>query len=76
MQIFIGNLNKMATARHLADLFHPFGSVSGSRIIRDDKTGFSMGFGYIEMDIRCGKLAIQKLNCLLFMNSYMEVREV
>jgi len=76
MQIFIGNLSTMATARHLADLFLPFGSVSASKIIRDDKTGISKGFGFIEMDIRCGKVAIQKLNCLLFMNSYMEVCEV
>lgn len=75
MQIFIGNLSKMTTSRHLADLFVPFGAVQASKIIRDDLTGHSLGFGFIEMDVRSAKLAIQKLDCLLFMNSYVEVKK-
>lgn len=76
MQIFIGNLSKMTTSRHLADLFLPFGAVQTSKIIRDDLTGHSLGFGFIEMDTRSGTRAIQKLNCFLFMNSYVEVKQV
>jgi RNA recognition motif-containing protein len=75
MQIFIGNLSRMTTSRHLADLFLPFGAVQASKIIRDDLTGHSLGFGFIEMDTRCGTRAIQKLDCRLFMNSYVEVKE-
>jgi RNA recognition motif-containing protein len=76
MQIFIGNLSRMATSRHLADLFHPFGAVMTSKIIRDDLTGHSLGFGFIEMDVRSAKLAIQKLDRCLFMNSYVDVKQV
>jgi RNA recognition motif-containing protein len=76
MQIYIGNLSVMTTAHQLATLFLPFGSVRISRIVRDEKTGRSMGFGFIEMDTPQGaKSAIRKLNRFLFMNSYMEVKE-
>ncbi len=75
MQIFIGNLSKMTTARHLAELFLPFGKVLTSNIVRDTSTGYSLGFGYIEMDSRSGMIAIKRLNRLLFMNSYVEVNE-
>jgi len=76
MQIYIGNLNEMATAHHLADLFIPFGCVLLSRIVRDEKTGRSLGFGFIEMETNNAKRAIKRLNCRLFMNSYMEVEEM
>jgi RNA recognition motif-containing protein len=76
MQIYIGNLNVMTTAHQLANLFLPFGSVRLSRIVCDKKTGRSLGFGFIEMDTKCAKSAIRKLNRFLFMNSYMEVKEV
>jgi len=76
MQIYIGNLNEMATARHLADLFIPFGCVLLSRIVRDEKTGRSLGFGFIEMEANNAKRAIERLNRRLFMNSYMEVTEM
>ncbi len=76
MQIYIGNLNKMTTAHHLACLFLPFGGVQLSRIARDEKTGRSLGFGIIEMEANSAKKAIQKLNRYLFMNSYVEVAEL
>ena len=76
MQIYIGNLNVMTTAHQLANLFLPFGLVKFSRIVSDQKTGRSLGFGYIEMDTRGAKSAIRKLNYFFFMNSYVEVKEV
>jgi RNA recognition motif-containing protein len=76
MQIFIGNLNRMTTARHLAELFLPFGMVHTVKIISDGMTGHSLGYGYIEMEPNCGKLAVQRLDHRLFMNYYMEVNEV
>ena len=75
MRIFIGNLSKMTTARQLADLFHPFGEVLTSKIVKNESTGHSMGFGFIEMASQFGIPAIRKLNSRLFMNSYMEVTE-
>ena len=76
MQIYIGNLSQMTTTHHLVNLFLPFGKVRFSRIASDEKTGRSLGFGYIEMDPTGAKNAIRKLNRILFMNSYMEVKEV
>lgn len=75
MQIRIGNLNVMTTARHLAELFLPFGKVISSKILTGGKKGRSRGMGFIEMDNSCGKEAISKLHLLLFMNSYIEVEE-
>ena len=76
MQIYIGNLSEMTTAHQLAHLFLPFGSVKFSHIERDAKTGRSLCFGFIEMDLSSGKSAIRKLNHILFMNAYVEVAAV
>jgi RNA recognition motif-containing protein len=76
MQIYIGNLSVMTTSHQLANLFLPFGSVRLSRIVCDKKTGRSLGFGFVEMDTKSAKTAIRRLNRFLFMNSYMEVKEV
>jgi RNA recognition motif-containing protein len=76
MQIFIGNLNRMTTARHLADLFLPYGMVRTVKIISDQMTGHSLGYGYIEMEPNCGKLAVRRLDRRLFMNCYIKVDEV
>lgn len=76
MQIRIGNLNVMTTARQLAELFLPFGKVTSSRILQSGPKGRSQGTGFIEISGSCGKEAIRKLHCMLFMNSYIEVDEV
>jgi len=76
MQIYIGNLSQMTTSHQLATLFLPFGMVRISRIEKDAATGRSLGFGFIEMEAVNAKRAIQKLNRFLFMNSYMEVKEI
>lgn len=76
MQIYIGNLSVMTTSHQLANLFLPFGSVRFSRIARDEKTGRSLGFGFIEMDPQGASSAIRKLNRFLFMNSYVEVKKI
>ncbi|HEY4209588.1 MAG TPA: RNA-binding protein [Puia sp.] len=75
MQIRIGNLNVMTTARQLAELFVPFGKVLSSKIVSYGPKGRSQGMGFIEMDSSCGEQAIRKLHRLLFMNSYIEVDE-
>jgi RNA recognition motif-containing protein len=46
------------------------------KIISDRITGHSLGYGYIEMEPNCGKLAVRRLDHRLFMNYYMEVNEV
>ena len=76
MQIRIGNLNVMTTQKQLAELFHPFGRVTSSKIATSDPKGRSRRIGFIEINNFCGKEAIRKLHLLLFMNSYIEVDEV
>lgn len=76
MQICIGNLNVMTTAKQLAELFHPFGKVVSSKILSCDAEGRSGRIGFVEMDRLCGRQAIRKLHRLLFMNTYIEVDEV
>jgi RNA recognition motif-containing protein len=76
MQIYIGNLSEMTTAQQLANLFLPYGSVKFPRIVRDEKTGRSLRYGFIEMERRAAESAIRRLNRFLFMNSYVEVKEV
>jgi len=75
MQIHIGNLNMMTTAKQLAELFLPFGRVFSSKIEREGPKGLSKGAGFIVMDNVCGRQAIRKLHRLLFMNSYIDVKE-
>ncbi|MDO6432808.1 RNA-binding protein [Flavitalea sp. BT771] len=76
MQILIGNLNSNTTAKHLTDLFLPYGAVYSCKIVSDTATGHSIGIGYIDMESHYAKVAIQQLNRLQFMNYYMEVSEV
>jgi len=76
MQVYIGNLSEMTTAHQLARLFLPFGSVQFSHIERDKKTGRSLRFGFIEMDMPNAISAIKKLNHILFMNAYVDVAGV
>lgn len=74
MTIYISNLSIMTTAIHLSNLFVEFGRVLSAKI-SIDKTGHSMGFGYIVMDEQSGRSAINGLNSLNFMNHYIEVSE-
>ncbi|HVU55589.1 MAG TPA: RNA-binding protein [Puia sp.] len=76
MQIRIGNLNIMTTAKQLAELFIPFGKVTSSRIVSSGPRTGTRRWGFIEMDNSCGREAIRKLHQFLFMNSYIEVDEV
>jgi len=66
----------MTTQKQLAELFHPFGRVTSSKIATSDPKGRSRRIGFIEINNFCGKEAIRKLHLLLFMNSYIEVDEV
>lgn len=75
MNIFVGNLSDMTTARHLLNLFVSFGAVRSVKIMMDGVSGHSRGFAYVVMDNRAGYVAIRELNNMQFMNSYMEVAE-
>jgi RNA recognition motif-containing protein len=63
MNIFIRNLPIDVNNEDLRDFFTEYGKVSSAQIIRDKFTGFSRGFGYVEMpDEEAAKKAIRELN--------------
>lgn len=49
MNIYVGNLPREATEDDLRQAFEAFGQVTSAKIITDKFTGYSRGFGFVEM---------------------------
>lgn len=49
MNIYVGNLPREATEDDLRQAFEAFGQVTSVKIITDKFTGYSRGFGFVEM---------------------------
>jgi RNA recognition motif-containing protein len=49
MRLYVGNLSYDTAEQDLQDLFAPLGSVESVRLIRDQFSGRSRGFGFVEM---------------------------
>ena len=49
MNIYIGNLSPRTSEEELRGVFEEFGEVGSARIIKDNSTGKSKGFGFVEM---------------------------
>ncbi len=49
MRIYVGNLSFNTAEQQLEELFAPLGDVASVRLIRDQATGRSRGFGFVEM---------------------------
>lgn len=47
--VYVGNLPWRTTEDDLAVLFEPFGPVVSARIIQDQITGRSCGYGFVEL---------------------------
>ncbi|TFH40792.1 MAG: RNA-binding protein [Chrysiogenales bacterium] len=63
VNIYVGNLSYDATESQLKDLFGQYGEVLSVKIIMDQYSGRSKGFGFIEMaDKNDAESAIQKLD--------------
>ena len=63
MRIYVGNLSFNTEEQGLQDLFGQFGAVDSVRLIRDQATGRSRGFGFVEMATpEDAEQAISKLN--------------
>lgn len=48
-KIYVGSLSASITNEQLQALFTPFGKVDSARVITDQDTGTSKGFGFVEM---------------------------
>ncbi len=63
MNIYVGNLPPQVVEQELETIFKEYGSIQSVKIIRDNISGDSRGFGFIEMyDRVAAKKAIESLN--------------
>jgi RNA recognition motif-containing protein len=63
MNLYVGNLPYQLTETDLQNLFSPFGEVTSAKIIKDNYSGQSKGFGFVEMpDNNGAQAAIKELN--------------
>jgi RNA recognition motif-containing protein len=63
MNIYVGNLPYKITESDIQDLFSPFGEVTSVKIIKDNYSGQSKGFGFVEMaNNNEGQAAMKELN--------------
>jgi RNA recognition motif-containing protein len=49
MNIYVGNLSYDVTEEDLKEAFQAFGAVDAVRVLKDNYTGRSKGFGFVEM---------------------------
>lgn len=75
-KIFVGNLSWKASEETLKPLFEAFGTVVSIKIIRDQYTGKSKGFGFVEMetDDEAAK-CIQELNDKPFLDRNLRLSQ-
>jgi cold-inducible RNA-binding protein len=50
MRMYVGNLDLSTTDSDLAAAFRPFGSVASAMVMRNNNTGETHGYGFVEMD--------------------------
>ena len=63
MNLYVSNLGEQITDESLRGVFATYGEVSSSKIIKDRFTGYSRGFGFVEMpDETEAKKAMAKIN--------------
>lgn len=79
MNLYVSNLGDQITEESLGAIFATHGAVSSSTIVKDEDTGASKGFAYINMpdDTEASK-AMEKLNGMVVNGrnvSVIEARE-
>jgi RNA recognition motif-containing protein len=62
MKLYVGNLGSTFTDVQLQSLFAQHGSVQSAKMIRDQHTGQTRGFGFVEMADAEAKQAMELLN--------------
>ena len=63
MNIYVGNLSYQVSEEDLKKAFEVFGEVDTAKIIKDNYTGRSKGFGFVEMPAQAeAQSAIEGLN--------------
>jgi RNA recognition motif-containing protein len=63
MNIYVAGLSYSMNDADLANLFAAYGEVTSAKVIMDNYTQKSRGFGFVEMsDVKAGQTAIEELN--------------
>jgi len=62
MKIYVGNLSYVITEEQLKETFSEFGEVISAKLIQDQLSGKSKGFGFVEMPDVDAEDAIQALD--------------
>jgi len=76
INIYVGNLSFDANEDQLKELFEAYGRVDSAKIISDQFTGRSRGFGFVEMAEREeGMRAIEELDAKEFIGRSLRVNE-
>ena len=76
MNIFIGNLSYNVTEGDLRQTFEAFGQVASTTVIKDEQSGRSKGFGFVEMHEQAeAQSAIAALNGQAFKGRTVTVNE-
>jgi RNA recognition motif-containing protein len=76
MNIYVGNLSRQAGETELRTLFGVLGEVKSVKIIKDNVSGESRGFAFIEMPHENEALeAIRELDSKEFQNRRLKVNE-
>ncbi|MES2704946.1 MAG: RNA-binding protein [Bacteroidota bacterium] len=76
MNLFVGNLHPETNANALRTLFSEFGEIVSSKVIHDNATGASRGFGFVEMaDKFQAYNAIDNLDSTFFEGNIISVKE-
>ena len=76
MKIFIGNLSFNVTGGDLRQAFEAFGEVASATVIKDEQSGRSKGFGFVEMPVQTeAQSAIAALNGQAFKGRTITVNE-
>ncbi|OSZ78777.1 hypothetical protein CAP35_11165 [Chitinophagaceae bacterium IBVUCB1] len=76
MNLFIGNLNPETTEESLEKAFSEFGEIVSIKVIRDNETGLSKGFGFVEMADKFHAYdAIDNIDMTYFEGQVISVKE-
>jgi|APSaa5957512576_1039674.scaffolds.fasta_scaffold158592_1 RNA recognition motif-containing protein len=76
MNIFVGNLPFLLKEEELKSLFQTYGNIESVKIISNEITAKSMGFGFVQMENEAdGAKAIESLNNKEVLNRNIIVNE-
>lgn len=75
MNLFISNLSANTTEKELNTLFAHYGAVTEVKVVRDDETHQSRGFGFVELAEEAAAAARANLNGALLDGRIIRVAE-